>query len=120
MKVLAKLVLVSVIVMGLMGCQTIGNIMGQEELTPKETYYEAITFYNSNLELYLDLYDVSTPEAQAEFKKDVDPIFIRAGNVLEVWGRVLGAESERDQIIAWTNVKNLLIMELIAIGVLGD
>ena len=92
--------------------------MGGGDSSPKETYYEALGWFNSNQEVYLNYYDACSPACQAELKEDMDPIFERASHALDLWKLALGASTEQDKITAWLAMKNQLIVELIALEVI--
>lgn len=86
----------------------------------QETYYEALVWYNNIQESYLNHYDLADPATQGKLKDRIDPIFAQASAALDAWEIVVGEEDERAKADQWIAIKNLLLAELLASGVLED
>jgi len=99
-------------------CATFNAMITKQELTPAARYYDALKTFNSNLETYLQVYDLSNAETKAKWKATIDPVIKTADFALNSWKAQLNAPSMLDKEEAWKEAKKQMINALITSGII--
>ena len=96
----------------LMAVSLFGCAQCTVNLTQEARYYEALKWYNDNLELYLTHYRAQTPDTQAIWKAKYHPIFKMGDLALTTWkGTVPQGED------AWLQAKRQILAALLTLNV---
>jgi hypothetical protein len=99
----SKIILALIICLALAACATF------QDLTPEGKYLSALKWYNDNLEEYLDAYDRASPATQEKWNQDIKPLFVQAGELLNLWEAGTAGITEGD----WLKIRNQIIAALI-------
>lgn len=100
--------LFAVVAVLLAGCSFTAN------LTREARYYDALKWYNDNLEEYLAHYNAISPEQQAVWKEKYHPIFQIGDKALDAWKGAAGsAEAEQ----GWKDAKKQILGLLVSLGI---
>lgn len=100
------------------GCATFNAMLSKTELTPAARYYDALKTFNSNVETYLQVYDISTPATQVKWKADIDPLIKAADNALKSWKTQLNAPDALTKEEAWKEARRQMITMLVTSGII--
>lgn len=110
-----SLILVAI---GAIGCATFNAMITKQELTPAARYYDALKTFNSNVETYLQVYDLSNAETKAKWKATIDPVIKTADSALKSWKAQLNAPDALSKEEAWKEARKQMIQMLITSGII--
>lgn len=113
-----RLLIISVLLVALMGCATVNAIIEQRELTPAARYYDALKTFNSNVETYLQVYDLSDAATKAKWKASIDPIIKMASAALNTWKLQLDSPNAVTAESDWKEARKQMINILITSGII--
>lgn len=105
-----KRISLGVVIMVLLGLTACALMSGN--LTPEKKYLTALTWYNDNLEIYLDSYDRASEATRSKWDAEIKPLFEEAGAVLDLWAA--GQAGETD----WASMRTRLVLALINSGLI--
>jgi len=89
-----------------------------KDLTMEQRYYLANKDFNDNLQDYLAIYRMADSETKEKWKAEIDPIFKRGKQALDVWGLGIGTTNAIEAEGIWMSIKNNLLAALFEYGVL--
>ena len=83
--------------------------------TGHTAYYDALSFYNTSWESYHKVWLTLDEEKKTEWVEKYHPIFLEAGNYIEMWAKAIGdPQMPIDWVFVEDQVENILIQ--LAIG----
>lgn len=100
------------LIMGMVGCAQTWN------LTPSAKYYSALKTFDQNIETYLVQYRAASPETQAKWKKNIDPLILAANQALQTWRLSMGTTSAASKEQAWLTAQRQVMGMLISSGII--
>ena len=80
----AMIVLLAVMAACYPACVTIDKV-GQQNL-PIKAYHTALRIFNTALESYEAHYQAAPADQQATWRKEIDPVILKADAALDAWG----------------------------------
>ena len=100
------------------GCATVNALITHKELTPAARYYDALKTFNSNVETYLQVYDLSDADTKAKWKATVDPAIKIASSALDTWKGQLNTPNAMTAEASWIEARKEAIRLLIESGII--
>lgn len=84
------------------------------KVSPEHTYLKALRHFNNTVEIYEENYQLQTPEIQAKWKEQIDPLVKITNTSLNAWGIAINnSQAEINYRGALAN----LIQGLFSIGI---
>lgn len=114
MKAKYQFTVISVLLVFITGCA-----MFNSNLTSQQRYLAALQAFNGNVQDYLIAYEMASPETQEKWKSTIDPAIQAASTALDTWYTYIGASSEVDKEMAWSNARDVFLGLLFQYGILG-
>ena len=105
-------------IIALAGCATFNALITKQELTPPARYYDALKTFNSNVETYLQVYDLSNAETKTRWKASIDPVIKTADSALKSWKAQLNSPDALSKEEAWKEARKQMINMLITSGII--
>lgn len=84
------------------------------KVSPEHSYLKALKHFNNTVEIYLDNYDIQSPEIQAKWKEQIDPLITSTDQALDVWGTMINDSQAQ---IDYQKTFGTLIQALLDIGI---